>query len=294
MNETTSLMKAVLRGAEICYQIMGDGEPLIFVHGSLGDYRSWSLQAPVFARSFQVVSYSRRYHHPNSWTGDGLDYSAALHADDLSALMDHLGLDQAHLVSASYGSYCALIFALRHPKRVSSLVVGEPPMLDWLRRLEGGEELVRPFIERALIPCREAFIRGEDEKAVRLFIDGVVGRQGAFDSFHPPIRRSLMDNAREMKAECLSDRLFPGFSCKDASHIPVPTLLLSGEGSPAFFRRITQELQNCLPASEECVLPGVSHNLNSARPRLYNRVVMDFLLRHSTQPNSASTVSRES
>lgn len=284
MRESTYLQTIAVRGADLNYVESGSGEPVVLVHGSLGDYRSWSLQMGPFAEHYRVIAYSRRYHFPNEApggaSGDGRDYSAALHADDLIAFLDVLQLPNAHLVTASYGSYCGLVVARHHSERVASLVVAEPPMLHWVRELPGGEALVRPFVEGALTSCREAFLARRDEEAVRLFIDGVIGRAGAFDSLHPPIRRTLLDNAAEMRAECLSDRLFPHFICGDAARIPVPTLLLSGDRSPAFFHRITEELSRCLPTSEMVTIPGASHNLNSARPRLYNQVVLDFLLRH--------------
>lgn len=274
------LKKTTVRGTEIHYQDIGQGEPVVLVHGSLGDYRSWSLQFDAFAASHRVISYSRRYHFPNAWPDDGPQYSADVHADDLAALLDHWQIDRAHVVSASYGSCCALVFAQRHLDRVSSLIVAEPPILSWVRELPGGPEMIQPFIENAWNPCRDAFLRGANEEAVRLFIDGVVGRPGAFASFHLSIRQSLMDNAREMKAECLSDRMFPHFRCEEAAAIAIPTLLLSGERSPAFFRRITEELARCLPHGHVVEFNGVSHNFNTSRPKLYNQVVLDFLSGH--------------
>jgi pimeloyl-ACP methyl ester carboxylesterase len=273
----SELKKVSIRGAELHYLDVGSGEPVVLVHGSLGDFRSWSLQLAPFAEKFRVISYSRSYHFPNERRGDGLDYSADLHADDLLELMDRLEITGAHVVSASYGSYCSLVFAHRHPDRVRSLVVAEPPMLHWLSEMPGGPELLQPFIERAFIPCRELFARGDDEGAVRAFIDGVLGRPGAFDSLHAPIRSALMDNAREMKAETQSDRLFPKFGCDEAKEIPCPVLLLTGSKSPQFFHRITEELSRCLPTSHKVEIDGASHNLNSARPKQYNAVVLDWL-----------------
>src|SRR5207249_1521785 len=120
--------------------------------------------------------YSRRYHWPICWTGDGSDYSARLHAADLAALIEALDLDAPHIISASYGSYVALIHALAHPDQVRSLVVAEPPMMRWLARMAGGAELAESFQRETWRPAAAAFARGDLEAGVRIFVDGVNGR----------------------------------------------------------------------------------------------------------------------
>jgi pimeloyl-ACP methyl ester carboxylesterase len=253
----------------------------VFVHGTLGDYRSWLPQLGVFSEQFRVLSYSRRYHYPNAWDSgrDGLDYSAALHANDLAALIDAVVGGPVHVVSASYGSYVALIHALSHPSQVRSLVVGEPPMLDWLAEMEGGEPLAREFVKRTLKPAYDALQSGQIEEGIREFIDGVHGVHGAFDRFTPKVRQALLDNGPEIQAESRSNRLFPPFGCNDAARIAIPILLLTGARSPALFRRITDELERCLPNAERVTIPAVSHAMNAARPRTYNEIVLRFLTR---------------
>lgn len=269
-----------VRGAALHYVEQGSGAPVVFVHGTLGDYRAWAPQMPHFAERYRGIAYSRRYHWPNAWTGDGLDYSAALHADDLAALLDALGAAPAHVVSSSYGSYVALVHALRRPEQVRSLVVAEPPMMQWLAEMEGGRELAETFRLEMMEPATAACARGDSGEAVALFVDGVYGVPGAFRRFPRRARTQLMDNARELCAELRSPRLFPPFGCADATRITAPTLLLDGENSPRRFRRITDELAACLPHAERVTIAGVSHVMNAGRPRVYNEVALEFLARH--------------
>src|SRR5581483_9402800 len=104
---------------EFWYVERGQGTPVVFVHGSLGDYRTWGRQMEPFSQRYRVIAYSRRYHYPNRWSGDGRDYSPSLHAGDLTAILAKLtGREPAHLVGASYGAAIALTMALNQPEAV--------------------------------------------------------------------------------------------------------------------------------------------------------------------------------
>ena len=96
--------RANVGGTELSYFEIGEGEPVVFVHGSIGDYRTWGYQFEAFAQRYRVISYSRRYHYPNTWVGDGMDYSSALHAEDLAGFIRALGFGPAHLIGQSYGA----------------------------------------------------------------------------------------------------------------------------------------------------------------------------------------------
>jgi pimeloyl-ACP methyl ester carboxylesterase len=56
-----------LNGAELSYWEEGDGVPLVFVHGMLGDYRSWRRQTSEFSKTYRTIALSQRYYRPNSW-----------------------------------------------------------------------------------------------------------------------------------------------------------------------------------------------------------------------------------
>lgn len=57
-----------INGADLAYVEMGSGDPLVFIHGSVGDYRTFVPQFEAFAQHYRIVSYSRRFHPPNVWT----------------------------------------------------------------------------------------------------------------------------------------------------------------------------------------------------------------------------------
>jgi pimeloyl-ACP methyl ester carboxylesterase len=270
-----------VNGTELTYVEQGKGDPVLFVHGSLGDYRSWGLQMATFAERYRVVALSRRRYWPNPWpeNDDGL-CSADVHAADLAAFIDALGLATCHLVGSSYGALTALTMAIRRPELARSLVLGEPPLLSWLTETED-RVLFDAFQANAWQPAGQAFERGDPEEGVRRFINGVIG-DGAFDRMPPHVRADMLDNAPEMAVETRTppEVYFPQLTRDDVAGLTAPTLFLTGARSPAMFRRVTDRLEACLPSAERTEIPDASHSMHGANPVVYNRTVLAFLSRH--------------
>lgn len=265
-----------LNGTQLDYTERGHGDPVVLVHGTLGDRRSWQLQMDAFAERFRTISYSRRYHHPNRCRGDETDYSASLHADDLAELMNGLGLQSAHVVGNSYGAYVALLLAARHPERVRAMVLGEPPVFPLLEHHPEGRKLRDRFLATVWEPAGKILQQGEMEAGIRAFVDGVVG-DGAFDRFPPEVRSLIVDNACEFKVETASADFWTPVTCTDAGRVATPTLLLTGAESLRMFQLIVDELSRCLPNNEYRMLPGSTHEMPADNPLAYNEAVLGFL-----------------
>lgn len=272
--------KVRLDGTQLEYIERGQGEPVVLVHGTLGDYRSWGLQMDVFGEDYRVISYSRRYHYPNECTGDESDYSAALHADDLSAFIDGLGFDSTHVVGTSYGAYTGLLLAARHPARVRSLVLGDPPVFPLLENSQVGRPIRDDFLAKVWEPAGEHMQQGNVEDGVRVFVDGVV-EDGAYDRFPTEVQDLILDNACEFKVETSSPDFWTPFTCEEAARVETPTLLLTGDRSLRMFQLIVDELQRCLPNNESKRVPQTTHEVTSDNPEAYNEMVLAFLERHS-------------
>jgi non-heme chloroperoxidase len=269
-----------VNGTELAYVEQGQGHPLVMVHGSLSDYRSWDRQMEPFAQQYRAIAYSRRYHHPNPCGGYELDYSPMLHADDLAAFISALGLGRAHILGDSYGAYTVLFCAAHHPELVQTLVLGEPPILPLLESSAEGRALRASFLGGAWEPAGQALQKGAFEQGMRVFVDGV-SETGAFDQIPLADRAAMLDNALEMKAETASPGAFPAFSCEDARRIMAPALLLTGERSPRMFHLITDELARCLPNCQRVQIADAGHAIHSWNPLAYNETVLAFLGRHA-------------
>ena len=117
-----------LNGVRLDYVERGSGEPVVLVHGSAGDRRTWDCQLDALGGRFRAIAYSRRYHWPNQPIAPGDDYSMPEHVADLRSFIRGLGLSSAHLVGHSYGAFVCLLLAMSDPEAVRLLVLAEAPV----------------------------------------------------------------------------------------------------------------------------------------------------------------------
>jgi non-heme chloroperoxidase len=252
----------------------GNGEPLVFVHGALGDLHDFRQQVQTFATSFRVIAYSRRFFPPNAPPRESDVSPLSNHVADLRALITQLKATPAHLVGSSYGAYVALALAVDHPELVRSLVLGEPPVWPLLPPKSVGEGL-QPS------PIRKAF-ESSLEDGVRAFIDGICGKPGCFDNLPPARRTELVEKqGPELRSEFMTEgsAYMPPLDCGNLGKLTRPTLLVTGERSPAMFLLITAELERCLEGESKVMVPEAGHGMHWDNPTFYNQAVMAFLQR---------------
>jgi non-heme chloroperoxidase len=281
----------IINGSGFEFIEEGHGTPVIFVHGSLNDYRIWKDQMEPFSKKYHAIAYSRRYHYPNKWTGDGSDYSIDLHAQDLAAFIKALGAGPAHLVGSSYGAYTSLMTSINSPGLVKSLVLGEPPVLPLLMPSRSPLNILSLYIKdfsaaksfmnfglKHMRPATEAVKNNQLEKGVRLFSSGVMGDED-YENLSDERKAGLMDNAPELKAELIYGD-FPPFPKEEAGTMTIPTLLIYGKNSPKFFQSISDRLEKILPNTEKVVIPDAGHLIHGENPAYYNEKVLEFLANH--------------
>jgi pimeloyl-ACP methyl ester carboxylesterase len=112
---------ASLNGYDIYYEVHGEGEPLLCVHGLGVDSRGWVLQLPVFSETHQTIVFDNRDVGRSSLATE--EYTTADMAGDVLALADHLQLDSFHLLGISLGGMVSQQVALAAPERVRSLTL---------------------------------------------------------------------------------------------------------------------------------------------------------------------------
>lgn len=268
-------------GVDLFYVERGEGPPLVFVHGSLGDYRTFESQFEDFSKDFRIIAYSRRFHPPNNWVPGDTLYSAQRHSSDLALFLGKLGVRSVDIVASSFGAYIALLLALRHREIVRSMVLGEPPMLPILQWTPRGRELAESF-GLILTRARNAFSKDDLENGLRSFFDGIRGKSGAFDRLPPASQAQLMAFAREMQCELLTpgEDYMPVVNREQLSRLDIPTLLVTGQQSPEMFHVISHEIESCLPNVRHIEIPDAGHSMHNANPALYNREVLAYLAKH--------------
>lgn len=268
-------VKAVfINGDSIHYVDIGKGDPVVFVHGGLGDYRTWEAQMDEFAKNHRVIAYSRRFAYPNKQTvSDAADFSVTPNSKDLTEFIKALKLEPVHLVGHSYGAFTALLTTIDRPDLVRSLTLGEPPVMSLLPPPSPND--TNPFAKAV-----EAFANHEQEKAVSYFIGVVTGDSAYFSKLSQRHREIMMANITEIKGVLSTPDWFPLVTCDDLKKIKTPVLLLQGEKSPLFLTSIINELEGCLNNKEKAILVNTSHGLEYENPSGFNKAVLGFIDKH--------------
>lgn len=277
-----SELKTVLINGDIfSYMDIGKGEPVVFVHGTLGDYRTWETQMDTFAKNHRVIAYSRRFAYPDKQTiNDSTDYTVTAHSKDLTQFIKTLDIGPVHLVGHSFGAFTSLLTALEHPELLRSLTLGEPPVMSLLQNVPDGSNLLNDFVAKVFIPTAEAFKNNNDKKAVELFIGGVRNDSLYFSQAPQQQKDIMMDNLLGLKASVLIGDLFPPLDCDEIKTLKMPVLLIKGDRSPEILTVIIDELDSCIASNELVTLPNSSHGLELENPTEFNRIVLDFISKH--------------
>src|SRR3954468_6403844 len=111
---------APVNGLRMYYEIHGDGQPLVVVHGSFMTIELMGGLVPGLAQTRQVIAVELQGHGHTANIDRPFSYEQL--ADDVAAVMEHLGVEQADVVGHSIGADTALQVAIRHPDRVRKLV----------------------------------------------------------------------------------------------------------------------------------------------------------------------------
>ncbi|MEO8711808.1 MAG: alpha/beta hydrolase [Parafilimonas sp.] len=109
------------RGFNMYYEMYGQGEPLLIIHGNGGSINNFLYQIPEFSKNYKVILADSRTQGKSVDNGDSLSYE--MMTDDLNALLDSLHLDSCYVIGWSDGGINGLLLAIRHPDKVKKLAV---------------------------------------------------------------------------------------------------------------------------------------------------------------------------
>lgn len=271
------LKTIAVEGDTLHYLDIGKGDPVVFIHGSIGDYRAWETQIDTFSRNYRVIAYSRRYAWPNSQRlADSLDYSAGKHADDLAQLITTLDLGPSHLVGHSWGGYTALKTAIDNPDLIKSLVLGEPPATVLIKGDPEGDSLWARFNEQSLAPAAKSFAANKTEDGIRFFVNGVMGDSTYYNSVSQNVRELWLQNTTETEGLLRTDSM-TAINEEEVAQMEMPILMIYGENSPKFFKKVVDTIHSLLPNIKVSSLSDTSHGLQLENPKEFNKVVLEFL-----------------
>ncbi|MEW5939787.1 MAG: alpha/beta hydrolase [Chloroflexota bacterium] len=254
-------------GINLYYEIHGEGQPLLFIHGLGSSARDWELQVGEFAKSYRVVTFDLRGHGQSDKPAG--PYSMAMFAADTAGLLKGLGVDRAHVVGISLGGGVAFQLALDAPQMVRTLtVVNSTPEL-----------IVRTFKERMMVWQRIAIVKLLGMRKM----GEVLSKRLFVKPEQEEIRRTFVEHWAEndQRAYLEAMRALVGWSvAARIGSIACPTLVVAADQdySPL---SIKEEYAKKIPGARLAVIPDSRHATPVERPEQFNLTLQKFLLGRS-------------
>jgi pimeloyl-ACP methyl ester carboxylesterase len=234
-----------INGANIYYEVYGEGEPLILLHGGLANGTYYRNQISVFAEQYQVIVMDSRGHGRSSFDDQPITY--ALMASDVLGLMDHLEIEKADIVGWSDGGIIGLEIALTHPERLNRVVAyGANYDPTGVKADIETSTMFNAYIEAAAADYQ--IMSPEPER---------------WDEF--------LNNIGEMWAT------LPNYTVEQLGTITTPFLILDGVYEEAIDTNHMAMMAEAIPGSEMWLIANTGHFAMFERPDEFNRVVLDYL-----------------
>jgi pimeloyl-ACP methyl ester carboxylesterase len=259
-------------GIRLYYEETGSGFPLVLVHEFAGDHRSWEPQMRFFGRFYRTVAFNARGYPPSDVPESVESYSQQQAADDIAAVLDGLGLPQAHIAGLSMGGFATLHFGFRHAAMARSLVVAgcgygaAPETRETFRAecaatAEAMETDMAAAAQRyGLGPTRVQF-QNKDPRGFEEFMTQLAG--------HSP-----KGSANTMRGVQMRRPSLWGLT-GEMARLAVPTLVVTGdEDEPCLAPALL--MKRWIPRAGLVVLPRSGHAVNLEEPDAFNRALLDF------------------
>lgn len=253
-----------MRGIEIAYERVGEGPPLVFLHGAAEDGRVWRSQLAALADEFTVVAWDE----PGAGRSSDVpaDFGLADYARCLAELIAALGLGPVHLAGLSWGGTVALELYRHHPELVASMILADT-YAGWKGSLPEEEVRARVAgVRQMLAAPAEEF----DPTLPGLFAGEPPARFASLlEEMAAAVRQQSLATALMVMAEADQRDLLP--------RIAVPTLLIWGELDARSPLTVARQFEVAIPDATLVVIPGCGHLSNLEGPEQFNQAVRGFL-----------------
>lgn len=257
---------------------LGEGPPLLFVHGLSGSWPNWLEQLPVFAATRRVIAVDLPGFGHSPMPREPISISG--YARTLDALFDQLDLDAAAVVGNSMGGFVSAELAINFPQRVERLVLVSPAGLSTYNHRGGTRAL--PSLRRAerIIAAYAGWIAAHADTVARR--PGLRNATLGFVTAHP----SRLPAA--VAAEQVRGAGKPGFLQGlqanlnyDFRHrlceIACPTLIAWGDRDRVITPRDADVYAELIPGSRKVVFEDTGHMAMLERPTAFNALLQEFL-----------------
>lgn len=289
-----------VNGVSLLTRTLGDGEPMVLVHGSWSDHHTWDAVLPALARVFRVTVYDRSGHSRSERRAHGS--TRRMEEDDLATLISALGTGPAHLVASSYGASIALGLACRHPELVRSLAVHEPVLIglvvgaashDGDDGVEAGDavdlaDVAAIETTRAQLAAVGERLRvGDVDGGVRAFMEDVVLGPGAWALVPERMRATMAANAPTF-LDMLADPAWADLDPAVLRALRVPVLLTDGDTSLRWLRVATRAVERHVQGVVRRTFAGAAHSPHVTHPDQLAAAVIEHARATAARATGAS------
>lgn len=243
--------RVAVNGIEMYYEIFGEGEPLLLIHGGAATIESWFGQIPVFSKKFKVIAPDSRGHGRTNDAPGPIDFK--LMASDIEGLLDHLGIKSVMIVGWSDGGVTGLELAMRRPDLVKKLVT-----LGAHSRPEGMTAEFKAEVEGS-----------SPDHFPPILVDGYKALSPDGPEHWPVVFEKL-------KTMWLT---LPNYQDSELRGIQCPVLLMVGE-SDIVQEEESKRLASLISKSQLKVLKGATHYSPVEIPEVVNDTILGFLEAH--------------
>ena len=259
-------MKTRINGIETNYELHGrEGAPwLVLSHSLACSVRMWDPQIAALKDRYRILAYDTRGHGASEAPKGA--YTLEMLADDLKALLDHVGAKNPHYCGLSMGGMIGQAFALRHPGRLGKLVIANSTSSYGPEGRKMWEARSRMVEEGGVAAIR-------DMVASRYFSDD-------FRASEPGTVERVMQRFAQTPQEgylgCCDAIAALDYS-KDLGRITAPTLVIAGGADAGTPPAMSEALARGIPNAKLAVIPGAAHLSAVEKPAEFNALVREFL-----------------
>jgi pimeloyl-ACP methyl ester carboxylesterase len=233
---------AVLNGVKLYYEVYGEGEPLVLLHGNGGNIAGMKNQIAYLSRLYKVIAMDCRGRGKSELGPVPLTYDNM--TKDVAALLDSLHTGPAHIVGRSDGGILSLLMAINYPEKVKKIVAFGANLVP------GPTGLYPQMIEQ---------MKNDRQHAEEMIAKHDTSKNWAL----------VYQLNRMMETQ-------PNITAQDLHKIQAPVLVMSTDRDLIPEEHTLQIYRN-IPRANLCILPGETHWITSTNPDLFNTTVAKFL-----------------
>ena len=262
-----------VNGYDMAYLTLGRGQPLVCVHGTLGDFRTFAALLGPLSQQHRVIAVSLRHFFPEHWDGMGDDYKIAQHVADVIAFIEQVEPRPVDLMGHSRGGHIAFRVAQARPDLLRRLVLAEPGGELDATLAEAGSAAPASRAARILASA-ERIRAGDLDGALKNFYEGIEG-EGRWARLPAVAKQQLRDNVFTLLGQVGEDR--KPYSRQDAHSIRTPTLFVGGTETKGSLSVILRALSAEVPDAQVAMIEAAGHWMFDQAPQAYSKAVLDFL-----------------